>query len=242
MVSIGYAGFREGNFLPLITTINHIISRHFTIFAGDNQNVLVSRVDQNMLKDRIADVFAAVTSELNPAPLWFDKSGNPEMIEAIPILRRLWPESVFIFAKRRAIENIVSRQKKFPNMNFEYHCADWARNMAAWRNIRETIPAGTFIEIDQQDLLQKPSEAAVSIVGLLELAPENTDRLLKTFSENRPQQTGEGSAEKLHSIDTVEWTDQQKSLFLEKCMPEMEKYGYCLGANYWKRPVSSYEN
>lgn len=51
------------------------------------------------------------------------------MTLASPIVKELWPSSVFVFAKRRGIENVISRTRKFLGESLENHCADWARNM-----------------------------------------------------------------------------------------------------------------
>lgn len=128
--------------------LDQLIDRQFSLFSGDKN--LISAVDKNKLKTSIFGILKQTADELNPEASWFDKTGNPDMIFAIPVLLKLWPESVFIFAKRRAIENVKSRLKKFPNHNFDYHCSDWAKNMSAWRQIRTQLPASKFVEIDQQ--------------------------------------------------------------------------------------------
>jgi hypothetical protein len=148
----GYQGYHEGNFLPLMMSVGDMVDRYFAGAGKKNPKVLAAHVDPALLKSRLQDVFRTVTQELNTGPYWFDKSGNHEMIRAVPILRRLWPESVFIFAKRRGIENLVSRTKKFPTRDFEYHCVDWAKNMSTWREVRAQLPNDTYAEVDQRDL------------------------------------------------------------------------------------------
>jgi hypothetical protein len=239
MIDVGYQGFREGNFLTLMTTINRIVDRHFSVFAKGNAQILVAQIDPTLLKSRIEDIFHELTDNLNTAPLWFDKTGNPEMIQAVPTLRRFWPGSVFIFAKRRAIENITSRQKKFPGLTFEYHCADWARNMAAWRNIREQIPRGGYIELDQQDLIRKPNASAEQIAGLLELEEIHVEKLVRTFRSNRPQETIAGSAEKILSLDALPWSDAQLAIFRKYCANEMEAYGYSTDETYYGKSTEN---
>jgi hypothetical protein len=235
MISVGYQGFREGNFLTLMTTIDRVVERHFSVFAKDNAQILVSQVDPILLKRRIEDIFREFTDNLNTAPLWFDKTGNPEMIQAVPTLRRFWPSSVFIFAKRRAIENITSRQKKFPGLTFEYHCADWARNMASWRKVREQIPPEVYIEVDQQDLIRKPNASSAQIAGLLELEEVHIEELVRIFRSNRPQETIAGSAEKILSLGALPWSEAQLAIFRRHCANEMEAYGYSADETYYRK-------
>ena len=116
LLSAGYNGYLEGNFLSLVRVVERDVDRHFASFYTPNPKVLTSRIDVAGLKERLSRVIVDAAAEQQPAPPWVDKTGNPEMIEAIPTLRRLFPTSRFIFAKRRAIENIVSRVIKFPGL------------------------------------------------------------------------------------------------------------------------------
>ncbi len=236
MLAAGYHGFREGMFLSLMTGFQTVIDRHFATFAAPgNRQVMVSVLDPEALKDRLYAVIRAVVEEENPQPPWFDKTGNPEMIEAIPILRRLWPESVVIFARRRAIENIASRVKKFPEHSFEYHCRDWARNMATWRRIRPQLPESARREVDQQDMIQRPEAVVEELIGFLDLDPDRRAAMVQTLQQNRPQQTEQGSAARIHSLISTGWAPQQAELFLKVCEEELDAYGYSLTDSYWKQ-------
>jgi hypothetical protein len=154
------------------------------------------------------------------------------MIAAIPALRRFWPDSVFIFAKRRAIENVLSRVRKFPAHTFEHHCADWAKNMAAWRKVREQLPPEVFMEVDQQAMIQKPESTARALSAFLSLDAAREPDLVRTFQTNRPQQTFDGSAARVATLEQTEWTDAQISLFLRHCKTEMDAFGYSTDEEY----------
>jgi hypothetical protein len=232
--ALGYEGFREGNFLSLIDTLNRAVDRHFTTFAGEpNPNILVTQIEPDQLKAELCDVLRRAADKHNASPLWFDKTGNPEMIEAVPTLRVMWPRSRFIFAKRRAIENISSRLKKFPQHTFEYHCTDWARNMSAWRKIRDTLPRDTFVEIDQQDLLTNPEECAEKIISLTAHRFVPKDTVAAVFRESRAQETRDGSAKATYALEDMEWTEAQITSFNKHCLSEMEHFGYSTGISYW---------
>jgi hypothetical protein len=232
LVGVGYHGYNEGNFLPLMNIIDRAVDNHFGIFGKPNPNVLAARVDPKVLKSRIENIFKDLTDALNKNPLWFDKSGNAEMIRAIPALRRLWPDSVYIFAKRRAIENVVSRVKKFPAHSFEHHCADWAKNMAAWRQVREELPGGIYLEVDQQDLIRNTEATSGKISNFLGLGPEHLDVLVNIFQSRRPQETTEGSALKTYSLDSLGWSEAELTIFKRHCDLEMKAYGYGSGSEY----------
>ena len=234
LLSAGYHGFREGNFLPLITALQAAIDQHFSAFAAGGQKTLIGNIDKAVLSTELLRIIkAAVDPHTLQAP-WFDKSGNPAMIMAIGAIRSLWPESVFIFAKRRGIENLVSRIKKFPNHNFEYHCKDWSNTMLEWRNVRDGLPPGVGIEVDQQDYIRDPSRVAANLVKFLQLPADRTERMLETFQRNRPQETESGSAARVYSFDRLNWPEPQKAAFLTNCLTEMQAYGYTFDESYDK--------
>src|SRR5882724_11619474 len=151
LLSTGYHGYREGHLLSLLRILDELLDRHFAEYAIDSEEVLISRVDKGRFAQDVFDVFKRHADELNPSKPWIDKTGDWGMIMAIPILLRLWPTASFLFAKRRAIENIVSRTKKFPDLTFEYHCTNWSQTMACWRQVKEKVPNLREMEIDQQD-------------------------------------------------------------------------------------------
>ena len=234
LLGAGYHGYREGNFLTLYATFERMAERHFATYANGNPAVLASVVDRAKLTQGVRDLFKQTTDALNPVAPWFDKTGNPDMLAILPALKLMWPDAVFIFAKRRALENIGSRIKKFPGHTFEYHCADWAKNMSVWRGTRPQLPAGCYVEVDQQDMLQNPDLVARSLAELLDL-DENTANVAEaTFRRNRPQQTSEGSAARIDSLAAMAWTDQQKEVFGSVCGPELEAYGYSTDQRYWR--------
>ena len=229
-LSAGYHGFREGNLLSLLDGLTRQIRWHFAEFAGDPE-VLVSQLDAAALEHRIALVFRDAVEALNQAP-WIDKTGNPEMIHTLPLLHRLWPDSAFIFAKRRGIENIASRMKKFPNRDFAYHCSDWARNMAAWRTVRETLPPERCIEVDQQDLLHIPTVVALRLGMLVGLTNHGVSVLAATLGATRSEETGFRSAAARHTLESVGWDDAMIEVFRRECGVEMAAYGYTMDERY----------
>jgi hypothetical protein len=234
LLSAGYNGYREGMFLSLAHHIDRLIDHHFSAFLGDKN--LISAIDKNRLKDSIFAILKQTEDARNPVAPWFDKTGNPDMIYSIPILLKLWPDSVFIFAKRRAIENVLSRLKKFPQNNFEYHCSDWANNMRAWREIRTDLPSSKYLEVDQQSLIEDPAQASERIGCLLRLSADQKKAMVETFRSNRPQQTEKGSAERLHTLETAGFNEQQTAAFLKHCRAEMEEFGYSLDETYRRSP------
>jgi Sulfotransferase family len=207
--NIGYHGFLEGNFLNLLHHIEFSVDRYFEWAPETDPNVMLGNIDKRDLKRRLFETFRTMVNDLNPKEPWFDKSGGREMIWAIPIVRELWPGSVFVFARRRGIENVISRLKKFPDESFEYHCHDWARHMAVWRHIRQQLPPGCFIEVEQRDMIQQPERTARSLCAFLQVDESAVPHACYVMSTQRPQESAEGSASKTLSLAESGWTVEQ---------------------------------
>lgn len=234
LMSIGYRGYNEGNFLPLMAMVGRVIDNHFAAFGKPNPKVLTAQIDREQLKSGIEQIFKQLTDSAHPYPLWFDKSGHAEMIPAIPTLRRLWPQAVYVFCKRRGIENVASRLKKFPAQGFERHCAGWAKTMAAWRSLRPQL-SEVSLEVDQQDLIRDTEVISGKIAELLKLDAEQLRTLAKAFRSRRPQETASGSAEQTHSLESIGWSEDEIATFRRCCGQEMEAYGYGFGSEYYMK-------
>jgi hypothetical protein len=234
----GYRGFNEGNFFGLLATFDGIIDKYFRTFWTDDPFVMMSRIDREEFKASLAELFKRIVDRENPVAPWLDKSGNADVINMIPVLLRLWPSAHFIYAKRRGLENIVSRVKKFPQYNFEYHCRDWAANMTAWRAARREVPDLRYLEVDQQDLIQSPGATSAQLAAFLNLSEAQAARLAATFRKERPQQTSAGTTERVLTLRSTGWSPQQIGLFTKICGPEMELFGYTLDDTY-QAPVAA---
>ena len=239
----GYRGFGEGHFLTLLHDINAIVDQHYVRFPSADPNVLLGKIDKRDLKRRLFATFRRMVNDLIPIEPhsanetvqfkpWFDKTPSLAMILAIPIIRELWPDSVFVFAKRRGIENIISRLKKFPEHPFEYACSNWAETMAAWRTIRQQLPPGCFIEVEQRDMVQLPERTARSLCAFLQTDESAFTAAYNAMSTKRPQESAEGSAYRTFSLAESGWTVEQTETFLKYCETEMKQFGYTMDEHY----------
>jgi Sulfotransferase family len=232
VLAAGYNGFFEGNFLPLMIPLQRAIDRHFEAFGHNGPKVLASVVDRQAFSREIAHLFRDIVERRNPVPPWFDKSGNAEMILAIPTLRELWPSSVFIFAKRRGLENVVSRLRKWPRSDLKAHCQYWAGVMKAWRAARSLLPDELYLEIDQQDMIRDPEDVAQRMAGLLDLSEPQAAAATDFFRKRRPQETEPGTAQRVLSLQDL-WDEAGRQTFETICGPEMKAFGYSTGPGYW---------
>jgi hypothetical protein len=233
----GYGGFRESNLLPLLVPIRDQVATHFKRFGTDNPRVLTAHLQPETLYRSIAELFKQTVEALNPQPPWVDKTCNSPMILVLEDLVSLWPECRIVFAKRRAIENVRSRLKKFPARDFSYHSQDWALIMSSWRTVREKLEPWRYREIDQFDMIGAPQAVAAELGGLLSLDSGAQARIVHVLKTLRPQQTAAGTAEQILSLETAGWTKAQMKEFQETCGAEMQAYGYTLDETY-RKPTS----
>ena len=231
-IAAGYRGYREGNFLPVAYQMNLAIDRHYKSFDIGTNEILLGCIDKVELKQKVNEIVFDYVDTLNPEWPWFEKTGGADMIRLLPAILLRWPSALVVYSKRRAIENIFSRIRKFPGESFEYHCVDWARTMNAWRQTRQILPPAQFLEIDQYDMIREPANTAATLGRFLELDQEREDSMLAMLEKTRPQETESGSAIRVLTLEATGWSAHQRQTFIKHCSQEMEAFGYTLDATY----------
>jgi len=230
----GFNGFREGNLLGLLWPLYERIDDYFRRFDHGNDKTLISHARRDIIRMAVREIFRKELDELNVKKPWLDKTGNAETILIIPDLIEMWPNCRVIFAHRRAIENMLSRLRKFPGLTFDDHCRAWTRSMCAWRKARDRLPSWRFREVDQRDLVVRPEIVSQAMVTLLGLGETASNRIVHTFRRLRPQETEPGTAERVTPLADTRWTQAQIDTFMTICGPEMEAFGYSLDGTYWQ--------
>ena len=228
----GYFGYNEGNFLSLIRVIEFQVDRFFGAQGSTHPKVLTTHVDRDELVMALSRVLATTAESKQERSPWFDKTGSMQMVESMPILHSIWPNARFIFAKRRGLENVVSRVIKFPRHSFEYHCAGWAGTMEAWRNVRNKHPGLPGLEVDQRDISDAPEATANLIGDFLALSPAARLKVVETMTRDRPQETQPGTSARVLTLQETGWSDEQIAIFERECGPQMRAYGYTTDATY----------
>jgi hypothetical protein len=226
LVAAGYHGFAEGNLLGLSQMIEEKVAWYFGANESAPIDTLLGNVRPAMLQDRLFKVFKDLLDELNPRTPWYDKTGNPETIFILPRLLAAWPQSRVIFARRRGIENIYSRTRKFAGRDFAYHCRDWAANMQAWRTTRGRLDPARITEVDQAEMLKAPEAVAARLAALLGLTGEEQAGIAHTFRTERPQESYPGSAERQMTLAETGWSPPQIAQFEALCGEEMHAFEY----------------
>src|SRR2546430_17539144 len=101
---------------------------------------MLGAIDSKGWIERLAQTVRRIYRQLHPTDNFVDKTPGWPMLKALPALLVVWPNLRVVFTKRRGIENVLSRQRKFPDGVFESHCRDWAAAMETWLAVHAEIP------------------------------------------------------------------------------------------------------
>jgi hypothetical protein len=230
----GIKGFNEGNVAHLLPALIEAVERHFARFRppGDpgRRPTMVANLPASVVVNGIKNVFGAAFMRTFGEGRWLDKTpGGKSMVRACPVLREIFPRARFIFCKRRGVENILSRQRKFPDVAFVNHCRNWAETMMEWHAVRESLGA-SYVEVDQRDMALDPAGVALRLGGFLELSETELEAVRAALSAVRLEQTRPAQDSSYIDIEDTGWTAEEQGIFVEMCGDAMRAYDYPLGA------------
>lgn len=230
----GLDGYLEGHFFPLLHHLMTVIERFYYSkrqLMDDNRH-MIAEINREELEERLLEIFRSMGEAMHQGNVWLDKSPDSAMIQTAPYLLKIWPRSRFIFAKRRGIENIISRLKKFPNVSFERHCIEWANCMGAWLEVKDKIE-GNSIQVEQREMALQPNATAKKIGDFLELTEEVVEKLAHTFATKRPQSTGGKEEPEAIDIKDTGWSEEEIAIFRKYCSEVSQKFGYSESSSYY---------
>jgi hypothetical protein len=232
-----FAGEEEGHALDLLAHFA-VCLENFYIRKADElgRHTMVARVPRQYFDDAIDHIFRNLAQDCYPKEYWVEKTPNSDAVYLAPRFRKIWPRAKFIFMKRRGIENVKSRQTKFPGIDFSSHCMDWASVMTAWRLVREQLH-GCAMEIDQLYLAQQPRAAGARVGHFLGLDESEIDRLGQFFGSERPQRTG-ADISSIVEPTAIDWDITMWSTFKEICTESMHAFNYGFESDYYQGRVS----
>jgi len=142
---------------------------------------------------------------------FIDKTPGWPMIAAAPFLHEAFAAAKFIYLQRNGVANVLSRMAKFGG-NFGEHCADWAKAVACWGQVRARLPH--YLEILQEDMLAAPEATAARVAAYLG-APEMERAIGASLAAGRTELTGAGLGRT--RLTETGWSEAQKADFERIC-------------------------
>jgi hypothetical protein len=225
-----FIGTGEGHLMPLAQRLISEIDQQYRRADADEDTTL-ARVSRDAFQNLIRRAFVKLATELFPTPRWLDKTPTVEMVRAAVLMRELWPNARFLFMKRRVIENVLSRRRKFPGDSTERHYSDWAAVMAAWLEVRGQL-GNAALEIDHRQLVLDPDVVASSVASFLELPEAAAARFGRYLRASRPEQTDDNFGA-TYTLQHLGLEPQHAARLIAVCDPLMTAFGYGYGEVYY---------
>ena len=232
LLAAGFEGHGEGHLMPLahrlLTAVDGYYAGHDALGGPDTR---LRSTHISAFQRMVRRGFIQLSRAAYPSGRWIDKTPTAEMVRAAPLMQEIWPQARFIFLKRRVIENLASRRRKFPDGTLESHYLDWVDVLTTWAGVRDRLgPAA--IEVEQLELARRPADTAAAIAAFLGLAPADAGRFQAALIGSNPEQTAAalGGIEKLDRLALSPGEEQQ---LRRACAPAMAAYGYSFDAGYY---------
>jgi hypothetical protein len=170
-----------------------------------------------------------------------DKTPGNKMLQSLPLFFLAFPQTKVIYCKRRGIENIVSRQRKFPKVSFKGHCEQWSRNIELWKRVKRTISSRLkhedwFIEMEQYELANFGEKCSTEMVKFLEVPGTRLQSIINYQADNVLQKTAVNH-QLAKSIDDTDWSAQDKTTFREICSKVMSECNYSYDNSYYNKAL-----
>lgn len=220
----GYSGFGEGHFLPLLGQLSGRVRGYYRNKSAParDSRCLLSHVPEEKVISALRERFREWCEAACGNQPWFDKTPDSAMIMTCPDIMAIWPMAFILHAKRRPIDNVLSRLQKFEGLSFENACQEWVRCTRGWESVR-TLLGGRFLEIDQLDMIRKTDSVAAAVAAAIGLEPTMEARFAEVLRSFRPERT---SSTDWTPLSETAWTTAQIEVFRRLCGESMASTGY----------------
>ncbi|AMJ99762.1 hypothetical protein AVL55_17340 [Alteromonas macleodii] len=215
-IALGAKNYGEHHFIELQKRINQTINEYFTTYhTRSDVGTFIEDISPALVKLKFENNVKDLYSHWNTGNYIVDKTPGRNMLNCIPLLLEIWPESKFIYCKRRAYENVRSRLAKFPNLDIYQHSSQWVETMNTWRKVKKHIPRNNFIELDQQDMRKECSDLKIFLKSFL--TDELVNRVIEGLNDIEPQKSNYTDKDNFDS-----------NIVKSICGDEMQLNGYSL--------------
>jgi hypothetical protein len=228
-----YEGYGEGHLLPLALDMLAVVDRFYARRQDlRSSDTLLGAVHLEAFQRMVRRGFVQMTKAAYPTGRWIDKTPSSAMVRAAPLMREIWPSAKFIFLKRRVIENVASRRRKFPHETLENHYRDWADVLSAWLSVRDVL-GDSAMEVEQFEIAHRPEEEAMRIANFLDMPSAASLAFSRAIASDQPERTSTEFGQ-VESIDTLNLTTEEQRKLMLICDPVMIAFGYGYGTEYYR--------
>jgi hypothetical protein len=215
--AVGAKNYGEHHFLFLAKKLKDTVTEYFKKYHTRNdKGTFINDMSPALVQLKMSQQIKELYASWQPGQYFVDKTPGRNMLKSIPNIQRIWPEAKYVFCKRRAYENVKSRLVKFPHLTAEQHAKQWVEVMQSWREIRQKLPEGSYIEVDQHDL--RGEEAAGLVDTISEVLQIDSEVVYNYIASKSPQ--------KSNYSDGNEEMNGFEEAISQICSDEMIKWGY----------------
>lgn len=215
--AVGAKNYGEHHFLFLARKLEDTVTEYFKKYHTRNdKGTFIHDMSPALVQLKMSQQIKELYASWQPGQYFVDKTPGRNMLKSIPNIQRIWPEAKYVFCKRRAYENVKSRLVKFPHLTAEQHAKQWVEVMRSWREIRQKLPEGSYIEVDQHDL--RGDEANAVVESMSEVLGIDNHSVYDYIISKSPQKSNYKNNEK--GVGDIE-----EAIF-QICLNEMVEWGY----------------
>jgi len=230
--ALKHKGYGEGHFFETILKMYECAEKIFDTEATKIKGTFIGNISHKDIKEGLHGFYAGIYKNYL-GECFIDKTPTYAAIDSSPVINEVFPSARIIYMQRRGIENVASKQRKFPDQDFAKACNAWKSCINCWRGKKGLL--NNYLEIDQYNLRHHLDKETERLKNYLELTQEEIDAVKKFLTEEKIEETGPNT---VPSIDTVGFSDDEKSVFLEMCSDTMKEEGYSTSESYF---LSNYE-
>jgi len=221
-----YAGYGEGHLVPMLQGLISVVRHHKHEGVGcDTSGNGLFLMKEHVMIRHLVHAYEMYLRESIGVSTILDKTPTVDPISAAPDLNNFHEAPRFIHCSRRHIDNILSKQKKFPDASFVKQCTEWARCNSAWMDSKTKL-SGNYVDFDYFDLVNDTRETCKRIGTYLELDNQEIDAMVNYLVSKRPEGAPGRDLTRFKKLSETPWSDEQREQFQAICGEVGEQLGY----------------
>ncbi len=221
-----YTGHGEGHTIGLLGALYEAIERNFEEYKEALKfGTMLADWKRDLFWKDIVNAYVRQIRLQFPGGFYLDKTPNILPLKYAKLIEASLDGSRFIFCRRRGIDNIISKQRKWPDVSFHEHCTEWSDIIEHWDRLKGELKS-PILEIDFYEMFAERELLATRIADFLELPEDERARFYEHLVQTQP------AAHPWVPLSQSGWSDEKVRTFLDACRPVMDRYNYGL-ESYW---------
>jgi hypothetical protein len=233
----------EGYVWPLLLDVDRSVGALMDFHGGPDsktgRNFTLKRIGGPAIVDRLFEALLDLHDGHFEGSSWIDKTPGAEMIRAAGLIAARIEDARFIFLRRRGIDNVLSKRRRFPGLSFEQCCDSWRACVDAWAATEKDLGDRQLV-IEQREMAHHPHVVARNTVEFLGGGDDEV-RKLTHWLRDKPVEVTAGPTAPFVGIEDTPWSLEEKGYFLRTCAEPMSRLGYRINAPDFLEEAGDFE-